>query len=400
MPRARLLHVLTLAPAAALLAAGLSGVASPAAAASVPPPTVVCVDAGAGGADPGVVGLDGMVEKNIALDVATRLRGLLSADGATVVMTRTADQSVSIQQRTATCNGAHASALVSVQFNAFTDPSAEGSLILYPSAHDQPFARAMQTTLSAFLSGDAVRDGGLRAESDEFLQMTMPTIIVDSLFLTNPHDVQLLGQSRFRQGLATAMRNGVEAYLPAILQRKDDLRTATPGTHPGAAAVPTGRPLSRVAGQRGSGLPGIVVAFLWLLLLFGLALAVRHRRRLLPVLGRAAAGASAKVRASGLHHRLLRRRRRLLRGRASGEAGSAESRPSPARARRRYGVPAVRPVPWGGEAQPGHPPSGAAPGGGVDGHSRPGWPDADSGAEGEVDVRGRRAPSVLDRLPF
>jgi N-acetylmuramoyl-L-alanine amidase len=303
MPRARLLHVLTPAPAAALLAAALLPVASPVVAANVPPAYVVCLDPGHGGVDPGALGLDGLVEKDLTLAVATRLETLLEADGVTVAMTRTGDSNPSIDQRSQTAQTSHADVFISIHFNAFISPQAEGSLILYPYARDIPFAQAMDQALAAYLQPQGAHDGGIELRNTEWLEPPEPTITVESLFVTNPHDAALLAQPDFLQGLAGAMRSGIEAFLPGILQRKQALAHGSPAATPAAGAKPAsghtagagdataalGGRLSaatRAAAQAargaapGPGPPALLTVLLWLVLLGGTALAVRHRRRL------------------------------------------------------------------------------------------------------------------------
>src|SRR5947209_8573481 len=120
------LHVLLSAAVALALALSLSPVA-PAAADSAPAPYVVCLDPGHGGSpvnghpeityDSGALGLDGLVEKDLTLDVARRLRAQLQADLVSVVMTRDSDAPVSIEDRSKTCNDAHADLFMSIHFN-------------------------------------------------------------------------------------------------------------------------------------------------------------------------------------------------------------------------------------------------------------------------------------------
>src|ERR1017187_2000584 len=99
--RARALHILAIAPVAAIVA-GVLGPTPHALAASRPPaPIVVTVDPGAGGQptpahpgtpfDPGAIGANGLLEKDVNLDVGKRLAALLRADLVDVVMTRSTD---------------------------------------------------------------------------------------------------------------------------------------------------------------------------------------------------------------------------------------------------------------------------------------------------------------------
>ncbi|HXZ99021.1 MAG TPA: N-acetylmuramoyl-L-alanine amidase [Candidatus Binatia bacterium] len=339
MPRARLLHVLAPAAAAVLVTAALLVGAPAAAAAGIPPPSVVCLDVGHGGSDPGSIGLDGLVEKDLTLDISDRLAALLRGDGATVVLTRTTDETVSIAQRAATCIDAHANVFLAIYINAWYTPDAEGSVVLYPYPRDIPFATAIDQAAGAYIGLYGCRDGGLVSRPTWWLTPPMPVATIEPLFDTNPHDASLLVQPSFRQGLAGALRNGIEAFLPGILQRKQALRAsaaARPGeglaTGPSGAARPgsTARPApqaktpaltlpgahasSSAAGSTGP--PAAVMALLWLMVIAGVTLAVAFRRRLMPLVTGAAGRLSGLLRDTDLHRRALRRRRRLLRERA------------------------------------------------------------------------------------
>src|ERR1700733_5336839 len=108
--RARFLHILAIAPVAAI-AAGVLGPTPPAlaGAAKAPVPIVVTVDPAFGGQptpaspnvqfDPGAIGVNGLMEKDVDLDVGKRLAALLRADLVNVVMTRSTDAYVSVATR-------------------------------------------------------------------------------------------------------------------------------------------------------------------------------------------------------------------------------------------------------------------------------------------------------------
>src|ERR1700681_3264078 len=128
----------------------------------VPSPYVVAIDPGHGGSptsdptqlwDPGVV-VGAIMEKEITLDLAFRLRTLLSKEKVKVVLTRTGDQYVEISER---WNRAHASGarmFVSLHVNAFDgDPSINGASVLYPKPDSLPFAQAIDTGLPQALNG-------------------------------------------------------------------------------------------------------------------------------------------------------------------------------------------------------------------------------------------------------
>lgn len=340
MPRPRPLHVLV---PAALVTAALLAPSAPVAAAPIPAASVVCIDVGHGGSDPGALGLDGLVEKNLTLDISDRLAGLLRADGVTVVLTRTTDATVSIAQRAATCIDAHADVMLAIYINAWYTPAPEGSVVLYPYARDIPFARAIDRAVGAYIAPYGGHDGGIVLRSNWWLTPPMPVATIEPLFITNPHDAALLAQPAFRQGLAGALRSGIESYLPGILARKSALATPTPAVLPqsggaggsgrsGAtgAAQPVARSHPAASGPSapspasGAGNP-LGTLLLWLCLTGGAALAFRHRRTLAPLVLRVGGLAVRAAREAAIRRNAHRRRERAARARA-GAAGATALR--------------------------------------------------------------------------
>jgi hypothetical protein len=289
-----------------------------------------------------------LVEKNLALDISDRLAALLRADGVSVVMTRTTDASVSIQERSDIANSSHADVFLPIYFNAWATPTPDGSVVLYPYARDIPFAQAISQAVTAYLNPYGDNDGGIVLRDNWWLEPTMPTATVESLFITNPHDAALLTQPSFRQGLAVALKNGIETYVPGILQRLREVQAGTPERVGGAgaplAAPASAAPSAHHAGTTAAGAattagttarpaagttPAVVQVFGWLLLLAMILLAVRHRRRLIALAGSALAVSVNGFRGTAAHRWALRRRRRRLRERADTARGEGEVRAHP-----------------------------------------------------------------------
>ena len=338
MHRARLLYVLAIAPVAVALTVAPALSSAAVRAASIPPPYVVAIDPGHGGTDPGALGLDGLVEKDLTLDVSNRLAALLRADGVTVVMTRTTDASVSIQERSDIANAAHADVFLPIYFNSWTTPVPDGSVILYPYARDIPFATDISQAVTNYISPDGDNDGGIVLRPDWWLEPTMPVATVESLFISNPHDAALLTKASFRQGLAEALRNGIETYLPGIQQRLQEVQAVTPAKLLPASGLlanpPATHGTSSASGERApakaaattGGTPAALRVLEVLVLLAAVLLAVRYRRRLIGLAGSGLAVASTWAQNGGLHHRTLRRRRRLTRERGTSTAVGADTR--------------------------------------------------------------------------
>ena len=228
------------------------------------PTKTVFVDPGHGGLDPGVVGrADGhqVLEKDVTLSVGTRLAALLRSDGYRVVMSRTADSSVTklsaddsvagaltasavhrdLVSRTECANAAGASVLLSIHFDAFDDPSVGGTETFYDAA--RPFApqnRRLATDLQAALvAGLGVADRGvwtddqtggraLTSSGDLYGHLIelgpaasgwvdnpsqMPGALVEPLFLTNPAQASFANNPAGQQRVAVALGAGLQKYF-------------------------------------------------------------------------------------------------------------------------------------------------------------------------------------------
>src|SRR6202140_2979993 len=161
--RARSLYILALAPVAAVLA-GVLGPTPHAQAASSrsPAPVVVTVDPGHGGpSDRGAIGVHGLVEKVVDLDVGTRLAALLRADLVEVVMTRSSDVYVSAARRERVSIAHHAALVVSIHAAISANPRTDGSLVLYPTSASAAFAQTLSDALTAQITTDVMPDQGV-----------------------------------------------------------------------------------------------------------------------------------------------------------------------------------------------------------------------------------------------
>jgi len=258
--RARFLHVLVLAPVAAIFAGVLGPTPNALAAArTVPNPIVVTVDPGFGGQptpaqprirfDPGAIGVNGVLEKNVDLDVGGRLAALLRADLVDVVMTRTADVYVSAAGRQQISKAHHAALVVSIHANTSSDPRTDGSMVLYPTAASAALAQTLDDGLSAQITNDGVPDDGFALGDAAWLDNPVPAATIEMAYLSNPTDAALMATARFREDVATGVRNGVEAYMPGIIARRNAI-LAWRHVHHGAATPGSLTPAT-VAGTNG-----------------------------------------------------------------------------------------------------------------------------------------------------
>jgi N-acetylmuramoyl-L-alanine amidase len=191
---------------------------------------VIVLDPGHGGGDPGTQH-NGLVEKQLTLDIAQRLRSLLAAQGWTVRMTRetdvdpvsadnlskmrsdgkpNADDRAYLQTRCDVANTAGARLFISIHINSAPVESAHGTTVYWYKPQDAPFAQAIEKSLIP-LAGTT--DDGARHENFYVVRhTTMPAVLIETAFATNPGDVALLRQPTFLQSVAQGIANGVKAY--------------------------------------------------------------------------------------------------------------------------------------------------------------------------------------------
>lgn len=175
----------------------------------------VCVDAGHGGNDPGAQGRDGTQEKTITLDVADRLRKLLTSQGARVTMTRSTDDYISLSGRVDIANAAGCDLFVSVHINALADHEAKhldkrGTQTYYYSDTSKDFARVMLEEMRPVMG---LGDRGMFQRKFYVIRYTkMPAVLLELAFITQPDDLAVLQTAEFRENSARGAFNGIVAY--------------------------------------------------------------------------------------------------------------------------------------------------------------------------------------------
>ncbi len=248
----------------------------------MPTPYVLAIDPGHGGSptsdpavlwDPGVVA-GRLVEKDITLDMAFRLKALLEKERVRVVMTRTTDRYLEISERWNLAHTAKARLFVSLHVNAFDgDPSINGLTVFYPRADSQAFAKHLEAGLVAALQPFGVPDDGVAPKPELWVHSDIPTATVEPAYVSNPHEAALLTRADFRQAIAVGLYQGLLLADPQIdatyqqMVRVEQARAAGLQAERAAAAATAARI------QRWE-LVGLAVAALTLLVI-----ALRARRR-------------------------------------------------------------------------------------------------------------------------
>ncbi len=180
----------------------------------------VVLDAGHGGRDPGALGcvkVDGakLCEKDVTLAVTLQVARLLTAKGVEVVLTRARDVYVDLDKRVEVRNTNDADLFVSIHADACGTPSVKGYHILIPRTPDSRDRRAAKAIISGLSSSGATSRGirkdtrGLRV----LRKATVPAVLVEMGFLTNPGEARQLGANAHRRRLAQGIAEGILDYL-------------------------------------------------------------------------------------------------------------------------------------------------------------------------------------------
>lgn len=189
---------------------------------------VVAVDAGHGGSDPGMVGLGGLEEKGINLEIAKKLKDILENQGFTVVMTRESDEGLyqegavnkkvqDLQKRIEIIKEASPLLTVSIHQNSYPDEKVRGPQVFYyrDSPEGERFAATLQECINKGLKVERPR--AAKGNTTYYLLKRSPGIlaIVECGFLTNPEEAALLTDALYQDAMASAIAQGIMEYTKA-----------------------------------------------------------------------------------------------------------------------------------------------------------------------------------------
>lgn len=176
----------------------------------------ICIDPGHGGRDSGAVA-EGIKEKDINLAIAQKLLLLLYNKGHDIIMTRSNDIAVSLYERANKANNFNADIFISIHNNAFNNEMPQGTEVLYfsGSLQGEKLANLVQTELVKRLKRP---DRGIKSRSDLVVlrYTTMPAILVECAFLTNPAERKLLQDNGFQHLAAEGIAEGIDRYFREV----------------------------------------------------------------------------------------------------------------------------------------------------------------------------------------
>ena len=176
---------------------------------------VVVIDPGHGGPDPGAIGIGGVRETNVVLDIGLEVSRILQRQGVTVYLTRTDERDVDLPPRVSLAERVRASAFVSIHANAISlsRPDVNG-LETYHAPGAYSGSRLARTIHSTILRNLNIRDRGVRAARFYVIRKTsMPAVLVETGFLTGQEDITRLRDPAWRKQMAQAIAQGLLSYL-------------------------------------------------------------------------------------------------------------------------------------------------------------------------------------------
>ncbi|BAZ79358.1 N-acetylmuramoyl-L-alanine amidase [Sphaerospermopsis kisseleviana CS-549] len=173
---------------------------------------LVVIDPGHGGKDPGAIGIGGTREKDIILPISLRVAEVLQQNGVQVLLTRDSDYFVSLPGRVQMAERANADVFVSIHANSvgLNRPEVSG-LETYYYDSGLGLARAVHNRI---LQSVNVRDRRVRKARFYVLRkISMPSILVETGYLTGREDIAKLRNPTYQNQMAEAIAQGILQYL-------------------------------------------------------------------------------------------------------------------------------------------------------------------------------------------
>ncbi len=173
---------------------------------------VVAVDPGHGGRDPGAIGISGIQEAEIVLDISQQVARILEQNGVQAIMTRTDDREIDLEPRVQLAERVNASLFVSIHANAInmSRPDVNGIETYYYSSG----GRLAYTIHNSILQATGARDRRVRQARFYVLRRTsMPAVLVETGFVTGAEDAPRLADPSYRKVMAEAIARGILQYI-------------------------------------------------------------------------------------------------------------------------------------------------------------------------------------------
>ncbi len=187
---------------------------------------VIVIDPGHGGDDPGKVGKNDTIEKDINLSISCILRDMLEQEGYTVVMTRKDDnglyksedgnkKAADMRERCRIIEESKAELVISIHQNSFTDSSVCGAQVFYYRHSDKgrQLAEIIQSSMKVNVDNNNTRSAKSNDSYYMLIHTACPTVIVECGFLSNSQEAAMLSDKKYQTKTANGIKEGINAYF-------------------------------------------------------------------------------------------------------------------------------------------------------------------------------------------
>ena len=187
---------------------------------------IVCVDPGHGGTDPGKVGLNGQLEKDINLAIAKKLKTYLEASDVTVVLTRDKDMGLyssgdahkkmaDMRKRCQLIEEVKPDLVISIHQNSYHEEAIRGGQVFYykTSVRGKKLAQILQERFDYVLGDANKRQAKANDNYYLLLHVKEPIVIAECGFLSNREEAEKLETKEYQDRLAWTLHMGIMEYL-------------------------------------------------------------------------------------------------------------------------------------------------------------------------------------------
>lgn len=184
----------------------------------------VVVDGGHGGADPGKVGLDGVLEKDVNLAIAMKLKKQLEDSQIKVVMTRESDDALCLDEdknkkkadlnnRCDIINNSGADMVICIHQNSYPSPKVSGAQVFYYKKSEE--GKKIATFVQKAIKENLGSDRQIKSDVSYYMLLhnDVPTIIVECGFLSNADEAKKLATEEYQEEVAKTLKLGIVDYL-------------------------------------------------------------------------------------------------------------------------------------------------------------------------------------------
>ena len=187
---------------------------------------IVCVDPGHGGTDPGKVGINGQLEKDINLAIAKKLKTYLEASDVTVVLTRDKDMGLyssgdahkkmaDMRKRCQLIEEVKPDLVISIHQNSYHEEAIRGGQVFYykTSVRGKKLAQILQERFDYVLGDANKRQAKANDNYYRRLHVKEPSVSAECGFLSNREEAEKLETKEYQDRLAWTLHMGIMEYL-------------------------------------------------------------------------------------------------------------------------------------------------------------------------------------------